>query len=92
MSKWIDPQRVLSFTLIRHLLPARMPLVTPGMPCISVTLLLVKYSSQVALRESESQKDLHSLVVMVSLSISMIFAQMSYDLERRVRFPRRQTL
>lgn len=69
-----------------------MPLVTPGMPCISVTLLLVKYSSHVALRDSESQKDLHSLVVIVSLSISMTFAHTSYPLERRVRFPRRQTL
>lgn len=69
-----------------------MPLVTPGMPCISVTLLLVKYSSQVALRYSESQKDLHSLVVTVSLSISMTFEHSSYDLERSVRFPRRQTL
>lgn len=77
---------------IRHLLPARMPLVTPGIPCISVTLLFVKYSSHVALRLSESQKDLHSLVVTVSLSISMTFAQTSYDLENSVRFPRRQTL
>lgn len=72
--------------------PARMPLVTPGIPCISVTLLLLKYSSQVALRYSESQKLLHSLVVTVSLSISMTFAQTSYPLERRVRFPSRQTL
>ena len=69
-----------------------MPLVTPGMPCISVTLLLMKYSSHVALRDSESQKDLHSLVVTVSLSISMTFAHTSYPLERRVRFPSRQTL
>lgn len=73
-------------------LPARMPLVTPGIPCISETLLLVKYSSQVAFRYSESQKDLQSLVVTVSLSISMTFAQTSYPLESSVRFPRRQTL
>lgn len=35
--------------------PARMPLVTPGMPWISVTLLSMKYLSQVALRRDESQ-------------------------------------
>lgn len=50
---------------------------TPGIPWISVTLLLAKYSSHVALSESESQKELHSLVVTVSLSISMNFAQTS---------------
>lgn len=90
---WLNhPQRAFSLTLWCHFLPARMPLVTPGIPCISETLLLVKYSSQVAFRYSESQKDLHNLVVTVSLSVSMSFAQTSYPLESSVRFPRRQTL
>lgn len=69
--------KVFTIASTRQLVPARMPLVTPGMPWISVMLLLMKYSSQVALRRSESQKDRHSLVVMVSLSISMTFAQTS---------------
>lgn len=72
--------------------PARIPLVTPGMPWISVTLLSVKYLSQVALRRDESQNMLQSWVVTVPLAVSMVLEQTSNVFHTRVRFPRIQTL
>lgn len=72
--------------------PARIPLVTPGMPWISVTLLSIKYLSQVALRRDESQNMRQSCVVTVPLAVSMVLAQTSKDFQTRVRFPRIQTL
>lgn len=72
--------------------PARIPLVTPGMPWISVTLLSIKYLSQVALRRDESQNMLQSWVVTVPLAVSMVLEQTSNVFHTRVRFPRRHTL
>lgn len=59
------------------LTPEMTPLVSPGMPCTTVTLLLSKYSLQVALSSADSQKTLHSAVVTVTLSTTSIFRQLS---------------
>lgn len=67
-------------------------LVSPGMPCMLVTLLLSKYSSQEAVRLAESQKSRHSLVVTVTLSITSVLRQLSKLWFCRVRFPNMQTL
>lgn len=72
--------------------PAKIPLVTPGMPGISVTLLATKYLSQVALRKGESQNICHSWVVTVPLAVSMVLAQTSKDFHTKVRFPKTHTL
>lgn len=72
--------------------PARIPLVTPGMPWTSVTLLAVKYLSQVALRKGESQNMRHSWVVTVPLAVSTVLAQTSNVFHTKVRFPRMHAL
>lgn len=72
--------------------PARIPLVTPGMPWISVTLLSMKYLSQVALRRGESQNMRHSWVVTVPFADSMVLAHTSNVFHIRVRLPKMHTL
>lgn len=68
------------------------PLAAPGIPWISVTLFLVKYSSQVALRKREEQKRPQSCVVTVSFPSQASLAQTSKPWRDSVRFPRRQIL
>ncbi len=72
--------------------PARIPLVTPGMPWIWDTLLAVKYLSQVALRKGESQNMRHSWVVTVPFAVSMVLAHTSKDFHTKVRLPKIHTL
>lgn len=72
--------------------PEMTPLVSPGMPCILVTLLLLKYSLQVALNSDPSQNSFQSLVVTVTFSISSVFRHRSKLWFCRVRFPNMQTL
>lgn len=72
--------------------PARIPLVTPGMPWTWLTLLAVKYLSQVALRKGESQNMRHSWVVTVPLAVSMVLAHTSKVFHTNVRFPKTHTL
>ena len=72
--------------------PAKIPLVTPGMPWISVTLLAAKYLSQVALRSAESQNMRHSWVVTVPLAVSTVLAQTSNVFHTKVRLPKMHTL
>lgn len=72
--------------------PEMTPLVNPGMPCNSVTLLLAKYSLHVALRWDPSQKRLHSWVVTVMLSITSVLLHLSNWWFFRVRFPNMHTL
>lgn len=72
--------------------PARIPLVTPGMPWISVTLLATKYLSQVALRRGESQNMRHSWVVTVPLAVSMVLAHTSNAFHTKVRLPKMHAL
>lgn len=73
--------------------PARIPLVTPGMPWIWDTLLAVKYLSHVALRKGESQNMRHSWVVtIVPLAVSVVLAHTSNDFHTKVRLPKRHTL
>lgn len=72
--------------------PEMTPLVRPGMPCMLVTSLLRKYSSQVELYSSPLQNRCHSLVGTVTLSIVSIFRQLSKLWFWRVRFPSKQTL
>lgn len=57
--------------------PEMTPLVSPGMPCTTVTWLLSKYWSQVALSSADSQKSFHSAVVTVTLSTTSVFRQLS---------------
>lgn len=59
------------------LTPEMTPLVSPGMPCTTFTLLLSKYWSQVALSSADSQKSFHSAVVTVTLSTTSVFRQLS---------------
>lgn len=68
------------------------PLVSPGMPCTRVTLLLAKYSLQVALSSDPLQNSFHSLVVTVTLSIISVLRHLSKLWFCRVRFPNMQTL
>lgn len=72
--------------------PARIPLVTPGMPWISVTLLAAKYLSQVALRRGESQNMRHSWVVTVPLAVSVVLAHTSNAFHTKVRLPKMHAL
>lgn len=72
--------------------PAKIPLVTPGMPWISVTLLAAKYLSQVALRSVESQNMRHSWVVTVPLAVSTVLAHTSNVFHTKVRLPNMHTL
>lgn len=72
--------------------PVQMPLVTPGMPWICVTLLATKYLSQVALSKDESQNMLHSCVVTVPLAVSTVLAHTSNVFHTNVRLPSKQTL
>lgn len=72
--------------------PLRTPLVIPGIPWICVTLLAVKYLSQVALRKGESQNMRHSWVVTVPLAVSKVLAQISKFFHTKVRFPKIHTL
>lgn len=62
------------------------------MPWISVTLLSMKYLSQVALRRGESQNMRHSWVVTVPLADSMVLAHTSNVFHTSVRLPRMHTL
>lgn len=62
------------------------------MPWISVTLLSMKYLSQVALRKGESQNMRHSWVVTVPLADSMVLAHTSNVFHTSVRLPRMHTL
>lgn len=68
------------------------PLAAPGMPSISVTLFMVKYSSQVALRKREVQKSSQSLEPTVSFPSTTILVQRSKPWRERVLLPRRQIL
>lgn len=72
--------------------PEMTPPVSPGMPCNTVTLLLTKYSLQVALNSGPSQNRLHSLVVTVTLPITSVLRHLSKFWFCRVRFPNMQTL
>lgn len=73
--------------------PVMTPLANPGMPWIEVTLLWIKYSSQVALKKwLELQKKPHSFDGTVMLLISLVFEQTSMCLDERVRLPSMQTL
>lgn len=67
-------------------------LFSPGMPCMSVTLLLTKYSLHVALSSGPLQNSNHSCVVTVTLSTTSVFRQRSKLWFCRVRFPNMQTL
>lgn len=62
------------------------------MPCIWVTLLDVKYLSQVALRNGESQNMRHSWVVTVPLAVSTVLEHTSKVFQIKVRLPSRHTL
>ena len=62
------------------------------MPSISVTLFMVKYSSQVALRKREVQKSSQSLEPTVSFPSTTILVQRSKPWRERVLLPRRQIL
>lgn len=74
-------------------LPLMIPLASPGMPGISVTLFWKKYSSQWALLEfSELQKFFQSLLVTVSLPTTAVFPQTSNKSRTNVRFPNIQIL
>ena len=69
------------------------PLVSPGMPCIIVTLLRTKYSLQEALSALEPpQKSAHSAVPTVWLPTSSVFRHLSKFRFWSVRFPSRHTL
>lgn len=72
--------------------PEMAPLVRPGMPWISVTLLRLKYSLQLALSSGPLQKRAQSLVVTVTLSIISVFMHLSKPWFCRVRLPNKQTL
>lgn len=72
--------------------PWMRPLAAPGMPSISVTLFMVKYSSQVALRKREVQKSSQSLEPTVSLPSTTTLVQRSNPWRERVLFPSRQIL
>lgn len=72
--------------------PEMAPLVRPGMPWISVTLLRVKYSLQLALSSGPWQNRDQSFVVTVTLSIISVFMHLSKPWFCRVRLPNKQTL
>lgn len=72
--------------------PEMAPLVRPGMPWISVTLLRLKYSLQLALSSFPLQKSIQSFVVTVTLSIISVFMHLSKPWFCRVRLPNKQTL
>lgn len=72
--------------------PEMTPLLSPGMPCMLVTLLLLKYSSQIALSSGPSQNSAHSFVVTVTFSITSVFRQLSKLWFCSVRFPNMHTL
>jgi len=73
-----ERETILDLSIIRgrrfRILPLITPLSSPGMACISVRLLRVKYSSQVALASSLSQKMLHSSVNAVTFFTSAVLA------------------
>lgn len=70
-----------------------MPLVIPGIPCISVTLLWKKYSSQVAFKSPGGrQNESHKSDTEVMLSLYTVLAQVLNPNLDNVRFPSKQTL
>lgn len=72
--------------------PEMTPLVSPGIPCTMLKLLLMKNSLQVAFSSGPSQNRLHSLVLTVTLFITSVLRHLSKSWFCRVRFPNMHTL